>query len=331
MSNPVLLKSPEGRLEAVVDLNGGMLAQLYLCAGGQRKALLHKAPWLKDDYYSSPAGLMEHLSGEWACVPFGFVTQDCSLFSASAPHGLPCHSTWQLRQVNSYGNSAVLTYDYPEGNDLAHIERTVTLRDDSVVLSFTVTSRKDCAAPMGVHPVFPTEGEENVLELSIAGDGIVYGIECEAGISRLVPGARFDALNRLPLQDKYHGADGNTEVMDGTRLPKAYHTEEIVQMLHPQGQAVLTYPNKGVRLTLNWDKEVIPTCLLWMSNYGRKYEPWNGTNCCLGIEPIAGAWDLAAQSVAEHNAVKDAGVPTTVPLKAGQGLTFNYSIAVEEL
>lgn len=331
MENPITLQSPSGLLQAIVDLNGGMLAQVYVVKSNNKVALLHKAPWLKDNYYQDKAGLMEHLSGEWACVPFGFVNTDSSLFLANAPHGLPCHSTWSVKHLKEDKSSITITYEYPQGNDLKCIERTIELSDHKVNLSFSVISNKDCSAPMGVHPVFPTEGYENALELEIAGDGIVYGIECEPQVSRLVTGAHFESLNAMPLQEQYHNLDGNTSVMDGSCLPKPYHTEEIVQMLHPNGQAILKYKNKGLKLILSWDKDIIPTCLLWMSNYGRKMEPWGGKNCCLGIEPIAGAWDLALESIKESNAVSQYGVATTVPLKAQIPTTFNYQIAIEDL
>lgn len=338
MENPIFLKSQSGSHEAIVDLNGGMLAQLYVkpkedSTGESSKkiAIFHQAPWLKENYYQDKAGLMEHLSGEWACVPFGFVTQDSSLFLANAPHGLPCHSAWTVKELSEDKSKLTICYDYPSDNDLKHIERTIELSEDKVYLSFTIVSKKDCSAPMGVHPVFPTKGMENELELEIAGDGMVYGIECEPNVSRLVTGAYFDSLSAVPLKEQYHNLDGNSTVMDGTHLPKPYDTEEIIQMLHPNGEAILKYKNKGLKVTLSWDKELIPTCLLWISNYGRKFAPWNGENCCLGIEPIAGAWDLAQQSVNNDNAIVKEGVPTTVSLKAGSPITFNYQLAIESL
>ena len=73
MENPIYLQSKTGSLQAIVDLNGGMLSQLYAIKGESKHAIFHQAPWLKENYYQDQAGLMEHLSGEWACVPFGFV------------------------------------------------------------------------------------------------------------------------------------------------------------------------------------------------------------------------------------------------------------------
>ena len=327
MENPIYLQSPQGTLKAVLDLNGGMLAQIYR----NNIAIFHQAPWLKDNYYQQAPGLMEHLSGEWACVPFGFVTQDSSLFLKDAPHGLPCHSTWQLVELAADKSKVTIAYEYPQDNDLERIERTIELGEDKVNISYSVTARRDCAAPMGAHPVFPTEGADNELELEIAGDGIVYGIECEPQVSRLVPGKYFESLAALPLQEQYFNSDGNSTVMDGTHLPKPYKTEEIVQMLHPNGQAVLKYHHKKLKVTLFWDAQLIPTCLLWMSNYGRAFAPWGGKNCCLGIEPIAGALDLAVQSISSDNAIISQGVKTTVELKANNPVTFAYGLLLEDL
>lgn len=330
MDNPIELQSQSGALCAEVDLNGGMLARLQLKRVGKRAMdLLHRAPWLEDDYFNNEPGLFAHLSGEWVCAPFGWVPKDSKLFSAIYAHGLPCHSAWQVDSVSE--SKVVLSYVFPNGHPLKNLKRVIELKDDRVDLSFTLISNEDCAVPLGVHPCFPTDHELNALELEIAGDGIVYGIDCEPGTSRLVPAKVFESLNKLPLKSEYIGKDGNQDTVDATKLPFVYHTEEIVQMLHPEGQAVLNYKNKGLRLILKWDGSKIPTCLLWMSNHGRKSEPWNGENCCLGIEPIASCWDFGEESLKDSNPIKDRGVKTAVSIKAGVPFTFDYSIAIEVL
>ncbi len=330
--NPIELMSKPGKLKGLIDLKGGMLARLqYLKADNVWVDVLHKAPWLKEDYFNDAAGLERHLAGEWACVPFGWVSEDTELFKANASHGMPCHNEWQVEAISEDRAEIVLRYSYSEVYPLSHVVRAVTLTDEGVRFSYTVVARKSCEVPMGAHPVFPLNGVENELDLQIAGDGMVYGIECEPKVSRFETGAYFKSLKEIPVKESFRGLDGNTKTASIAKLPFAYDTEEIVQMIHPQGQAILTYNNKGLRLILEWESEKIPSCLLWISNRGRKFEPWNSQNCCLGIEPIASAWDLAPQSVASLNPIKEKGVATAVKLQAETPFTFNYELKVEAL
>ena len=394
-SNPLTIKSPDHRLLGVIDLNGGMLARLIYqgsapasviaaaSATTQANAtapantttqaltqipaypaeqqdlpytydLLHQAPWLKSDYYKDAPGLEQHLSGEWACVPFGWISADSELFKKNAAHGLPCHSTWQVLAHSAH--EIKLSYTYPEDYPLEKIERTVTLTNQGVNFSYTVTAKRDCALPLGAHPCFPNQGPLNEFYLEIKGDGIVYPQDCEPHISRLKSGAHFSDLHHLPLklaavpgqaEATIPGATEATEAtaasqvassletapafIDATHLPWDWNSEEIVQMLHPEGEAILTYPKKGLKLILSWDSSKVPTCLLWLSQQGRTYEPWGGKNRCLGIEPIAGAWDFAPLSLAEDNPVAKQGVATKVNIKANAPFTFDYAITVTDL
>ena len=36
------------------------------------------------------------------------------------------------------------------------------------------------------------------------------------------------------------------------------------------------------------DPAVLPMTMLWMENHGRHFPPWNGRNCCLGLEDLCG-------------------------------------------
>lgn len=331
MTNPIEIFSKQRFLRALIDLNGGMLSALQLKRNDQYEDLLHRAPWLGSDFYQKPGTLQDHLAGEWPCVPFGWVSEDNRFFKVRFSHGAPCHNTWQCVQVDEASSKVVLEYDFAPDYPLAKCIRTIELLEDRVKLHLKVIAKEDCKLPFGVHPCFKVDRDFNQIELEIQGDGVVYGMPCEQDISRLASGQYFKTLHEVPLDEKYHNKDGNGTTVDLSHLPFAYNTEEIAQMLHPQGQAIVRYPKRNLQLTLKWDQDKVPTCLLWMSNYGRNYEPWNGTNCCLGIEPIAGAWDLANLSLEENNPVAIHNVKTTVEFKKDQDFDFDYEIDIATL
>ena len=83
------------------------------------------------------------------------------------------------------------------------------------------------------------------------------------------------------------------------------------------------------RVRVTWDTSVLKHLLLWVSNRGRDYLPWNGENRCLGIEPVTSAFDYGTSICSQPNPLSDAGAPTTVALTAGVELVIRHTVTVE--
>jgi hypothetical protein len=80
------------------------------------------------------------------------------------------------------------------------------------------------------------------------------------------------------------------------------------------------------------DPRVLASTVLWHSNGGRHYAPWNGRHRhVLGLEEVTSHFhDGLAESVAK-NAVSEAGIPTTVKLSPKKPLTVNVIMGVAEV
>ena len=85
---------------------------------------------------------------------------------------------------------------------------------------------------------------------------------------------------------------------------------------------------QGCRITLSWDARLLPNCLLWLSNRGRTFAPWNGQNLCLGIEPIAAAFDLGEDVSSHDNPLRRKDVCTSLPFKKGVPFVLTHSLQV---
>ncbi|EAT4282406.1 hypothetical protein EU691_01295 [Salmonella enterica] len=316
------LISPNNILQADVSCAGGILTSLrkMLDPDGAME-LLYQAPWINENSMDGDIPpLMQQLAGEWVGVPFGCVAQDDSLFFRNAPHGLPVNGEWYFTASTSH--DAAIRYDYPIAYPLSHLERHIALTDDSVNFSLTITARRNCRFPLGLHPIFPIGGDAGAVDILVSGDGMVYPQATEPGVSRLIPSAHFTSLRDVPLLG---GA-----MQDISHLPLPYNTEEIVQLLAPQGLVTLRYPQRRLQLTLKWDSELLPHCLLWISNGGRSLPPWNGRNYCLGVEPICSAWDLGPESLASPPITRHCA-PTSVNLMSNEVLTLSYQLHCSEI
>lgn len=355
VDNPLLMQSAGGRLIASIDLHGGMLSQLiYQRESGQLLDLLYHAPWLKDNYYFREPNLEHHMAGEWPCIPFGWAVNSEEANRPIAQHGFACQGKWQLVQVlhsqaeflqfvdnpdlpleeNDDPDSVcgvVLGYEYPEELPLQKILRSIYINDSDVLLNFTIYAKQDCKVSMAAYPLFPMNPENDHVLLDIDGDGVVYPRQYEPGMSRFLPKSHFLSLDSVALRKDFVNRDGNGLIVDATMLPFNYPTEEVVQMLNPKGRARLYYPNKQLHVILKWEEEKLPNCVVWISNGGRQYEPWNGQSYCVGIAPMIGAWDLADDALKPNNLIEQYGQKTYIQLKAGQPFSFSYSLFVEDL
>lgn len=312
------LASPDGQLTAQVSTAGGMLTSLrHHLSPSLSYPVLYRAPWLDDaDACATLPPLMQRLAGEWVGVPFGHSAQDGEGFFHQASHGLPVNGTWEI--IEHQRHRIQLQFTFPETYPLASLQREITLLDDGQVsFQLIVHARYACRLPIGLHPIFPIGGDTGEVFLSAenSAGGVVYPQATEAGISQLHPLARFAHLDTVPA------LGGKTVNLQ--HLPLPYATEEIVQLLSPVSGINLHYPAQQRQVTLRWDTQHLPHCLLWFSNGGRTYAPWNGSNVCLGVEPICSAWDLGPDSLKE-NALTAQGYATALHFTPDTPLTIAY-------
>jgi hypothetical protein len=303
---------------------GGMLAPLQFdLPGGKQVSPLYVAPWADEPGASALSGLMRGLRGEWPCVPFG---------PAQAPEGLP--SGWVVREVDSpwdHGYAAnhawtlvdrsdaslSLRIELPAQEPVAWIERRIRVDAEGPAISveLTMQPRRDAVLPFALHPTFavPPDGVQLVPGAHTAVH--TYPRQPELGVSRLTPNRSAASLAALPCDDG---------TLDLSVLPLAFATEELLQLQDCRSPFLLRYP-AGIEVLLDWDREHLPDVLLWISQRGRRHEPWSGRNQALGVEPCNSCFDLTrvAQPPQTHPLSHRRGLD----LRAGKTLRIAYRIS----
>ncbi|MFM0702756.1 hypothetical protein [Paraburkholderia sediminicola] len=150
--------------------------------------------------------------------------------------------------------------------------------------------------------------------------GVVPPAGPEPGVSRADPGAIFDELDKVPLRA------GGTMALD--RFPLAQDTEEIIQLCGVDGCVTMTNDESRVACRLSWDAKALPSLLLWISNRGRTYNPWNGRNLCQGGEPVASTFELGCRPSLAANPINAREVPTAISLDPDQPVEIAYRFEV---
>jgi hypothetical protein len=335
------LEWPHGALN--VHARGGMLGGVSLRDGDRRVTPFYEAPWLDDnDETPRQAGLLAQLRSEFPGVPFGVpwspdavveswkkslaasVDERDDPLDASDDllHGYACVGEWTL--VRQTDLSIEITIEYPPESSIARVVRVIRADPNGPAIDFSVKveARRKTLRPIGLHPNLALPLKAGALQIHPGQFrfGVVHPGGPEPGVSRAAPGAVFEQLDHVPLRT------GGTAAFD--RLPFAHDTEEIIQLCGVDGSVVLTNEASQVAYRLTWDACVLPSLLLWISNRGRTYSPWNGRNLCLGVEPVASAFELGCRPSLTANPINARGIPTAVSIEPGKPVEMAYRFEI---
>lgn len=323
---------------------GAMLGPAWFSLDNREVQPFAVAPWAEEvglEYEKLPR-ILQRLRGEWPCVPFGMAERRADLprewipdestphsYIDPNPHGFSSNAEWKLMRLEP--ERIELGLDYPQYHPIRRATRMITASDDAPALqiSLRVEARQAGDLPIGVHPVLRLPENPGAARLHFDTDarGWTSPTPIEPGISTLKPNVRGVPLTAVPCIC----AAGKSKTEDVTRLPLDYETEDLVLIVGHHGMAMLTNHDEGYSVSLSWDPAIFPACMLWLSNRGRGYFPWNHRFLGLGIEPIRSAFDLGAMvSRNRSNPLWQAGIPCTYGFLPAQGLETMYTIAVAE-
>ena len=327
---------------AVVSPLAGMLTHARFRLGDGWFAPFARAPWLDDqdaraddDDATSALHVPGHvrtLGGDFACVPFGSAALPADrpgpwreLPAADPdvpPHGWGAEVMWTV--VARTGASVALAVDYPPSSPVARLERVVQGVDGEPALRFrlVVHARRPVRTAVGVHPVLRLPDAPGALRLSVPfAHGLGYPGTVEGGRTVVLPWSGFAALAEVPT------ASGPVDLGRlPLRLPRGAPLDDVVQLCGVSGPVTADYLAEGAGVQLDWDRRVLPSLLLWISDRGIDAPPWSGRYRGLGVEPVASAFDLPAAVSAGDNPLTALGHRTCVALTPAAPLVVEHSV-----
>ena len=104
-----------------------------------------------------------------------------------------------------------------------------------------------------------------------------------------------------------------------------------MQLLGVRGPVRVENREEGYAAVVDWDRALLPSCQIWISDRALQRFPWRGMFRGLGIEPTASAFDFAQKVSGSPNPIVRRGYATAVPVKAGDPVTIRYSVELSDL
>lgn len=307
------------RIEAIgitvdVDLELGNLAKFEVERDGRRAAPFHRAPWSDDE--QPPEGVegaphLARISGDFFCAPFAAADVE-----PAPAHGWTANAPWTLleaRAVEGGGTTATFVLDRKVMG--ARVLKELTLRDDHPFLyQRHIFEGGAGALPVANHAMvsLPNGGQLSFSPKRWA-ETPTTALENDPARGRSV--LRYPA--RTEDAQEFPRADGGT--VDLTTYPiDDGHEDFAVLVEAPDASfawSAVVRPHEGDLALMLKNPSLLPLTMLWFSNGGRFYAPWNGRHRhVLGVEDGC-TWSLYGHAASiTHNPMNEIGIPTSISL-----------------
>ncbi|MYA89173.1 MAG: hypothetical protein F4X97_12130 [Boseongicola sp. SB0662_bin_57] len=263
-------------IELSFDRRIGLIERFAVTESGVEVTPLHRAPWVGADEALPPdtAPHLTALGGDFFCAPFAAREGDSPL------HGWPANSAWVIERKESRVLRAALRRRVHG----ARLVKELILRDGH---PFVYQSHKFTGGN-GRVPV------ANHANLSLPRGGIIRTSpkawwETPKDPQESDPARGRSALKYPAKCNSPKAFPGFTGDVDLTMYPWNPRHEDFVIGIeeggHELGWTAVSRPASGDLFLSLRNPRQLPMTMLWHSNGGRDYPPWNGRHCgCLGVE-----------------------------------------------
>lgn len=313
MQTEIILGQPgwwleSDRVKLAVTRRGGFLGPVEFSLGREKISPYAIPPWAGQP--DAPAGALGALRGDVFCLPFGG-NQKPYRGERHPPHGDPFHGQWEFLSARPTGRSRQLVLTMPLRTRAGHVRKEIVLRaGETVVYQRHLISGLSGRMSFGYHATldFTRTGPGRIATSPVLfGRTQAADFESPAagGYCSLRPSALFRSLRRVPRMDG--------SMADLSAYPAEEGFENLVLLAtDPRTRlawTTVTFPEQGwVWFSLKRPQELSCT-LLWLSNGGRHYAPWNGRHRArLGLEEVTALPEGLAEAAAP-NVFSRRGIP----------------------
>lgn len=312
---------------------GGHLAPVTFRLGGRSVAPFSVAPWAEEKLSPEMPALLRALRGDFFCAPFGGNGVPWR-GEQHPPHGETANGTWRLKAFERAGDRVTFHARLELGVRPGVADKFITLVEGqtAVYQRHVLTARGPMSVGHHAMLKFPAAEGSGVVSTSRFTHAQVLPDLFERpenfGYSALKPGSSFRRLDRVPLAN-----GGETDL---TRYPARRGFDDLVMLTAdaklPFAWSAVTFPEERYVYFALRDPRTLRHTILWMSNGGRHYAPWNGRHTeVLGIEDTTSYFHYGLAESAKPNPLNRRGVPTTLTLDPKTPTAVNYIIGVAEV
>lgn len=297
--------------------DGGIIDELVIDTEAGPLRPLHRAPWLRSGE-TLPAGVPPveaNLAGDFFCAPFAIPTGDAPI------HGWAANGHWNsVGTAQDADGSVVSRYVLEKPISGAQLTKEIRLvPGQPIVYQRHVFSGGSGFIPIAHHAMIHVPGG---AQLSFSPKAVCRTpngapeTDPIRGRSIFAYPQTFESLKAVKL------GDGRT--VDASRYPFDDGHEDLSVLAEVAGTGIgwsaAVAVKEGFVFFAIKDATRLPETILWMSNGGRTYSPWNGRHrAVIGIEEAA----TSAHAIGDF-----AGAASPSPAGLATGLELGEEAAI---
>ena len=331
------------RVEAFVTETGGHLGPVVFDRRGRKIEPLSVAPWALEKLDASVPAILRVLRGDFFCLPFG--GNNTPYRGERHPiHGETANSRWTFESLDRVDGGARLHLSLRTKIRRGRVDKFILAAGDhDAIYQRHVISGMSGGMCLGHHAMvrFGTDAKGS-RDVGGTQAGIVSTSRFvhaqvfprpverpeERGYSMLKPGAVFKSLSRVPTV--------TGEVTDLSRYPARRGFEDIVMLVAddrlPFAWTAVTFPSRGYVWFALKDPKVLRSTVMWISNGGRHYPPWNGRHVnVMGLEEVTANFHSGLAESVVPNPLSKRGIATSVKLSPNVPFVVNYIFGVARI
>ena len=285
------------------------------------------APWAEETLPPGTPSMLATLRGDWFCSAFGG-NEEPYAGERLPPHGESANLKWQgiARGETTAGCWLRLGVDLPRQGGRCEAS-TALLKDHSVIYQRHDLSGLTGPLNPGHHATlaFPDVQGSGRLSFSRFVHAQTYFERMELpehrGYSWLKPNAAITDLSRVPC------IDGSTTDLGAFPARRGFEDIAIVctDPSLEMGWSAVTFPERGFAWFALRNPKQLASTLLWFSNGGRHFPPWNGRHVnVMGIEDITGFFHVGLAASCRPNLLTERGIRTCLEPDADARLSIPY-------
>ena len=322
------------RVEAAVTELGGHLGPVRFRLPHGVVQPFSVAPWATEKLPASDPAVLRALRGDFFCAPFG--GGDAPVRGKALPtHGETANSRWKFESLVKNKAETRLHLSLRTKIHPGRADKFIRLRRGETALYCRhVLSEMSGKMSFGHHATlkFPDEAGSGLVSTSAISFAQVaprpFELPERRGYQSLKPGAIFSRLDQVPALDG--------SMADLGSYPSRRGFEDLVMIAHQAESdfawTAVAFPRQRHVWFALKDPRVLTATVLWISNGGRHYPPWNGRHVSvMGLEDVTAHFDYGIASSAAPNAFSKQGIATHVELRPFPPLIVNYLMAVAEI
>ncbi|WP_414660997.1 hypothetical protein [Horticoccus sp. 23ND18S-11] len=288
------------------------------------------APWAEEKLAPDTPALLRALRGDFFCAPFGGNGTPWR-GESHPPHGETANGGWRLKAFDRTIERLTFHASLKTTVRAGSVDKAITLVEGHTAVYQKHVLHQSGPMSVGHHALlkFPDVPGSGVVSTSRFVHAQVLPDLFERpenrGYQSLKPGAVIKSLDRVPLL--------NGESTDVSHFPARRGYDDLVLLSAdpklPFAWNAVTFPRERYVYFALRDPRALRHTILWISNGGRHYAPWNGRHTSvMGIEDTTSCFHYGLAESVKPNALSRLGLPTVLKLSAKKPTTIAYIMGV---